>query len=268
MNKNVPKSVKKAFKRKVSKWETQGIVKGYFKFKIDNLSKYTYSNILELCIYAIYAYYEQEIFNSSKQTLVNVANDCFEQAKKEIPHCPVEIPDILTWAYIYKWLKIISVNATYEEYLESLTMTATDEMFKKCLQSINSDVDLNEEDIEKLLEKQSNRVLNINDDKYSGVIESMARTVGNKAYIEPFPNEKALFIAEMDERTTKMCKSLNGQIFNTKDKNVFRRYSDSQKGIIEYEIDGLVEGINLPPINDNFHWCRSTITYQVDQSVS
>ena len=264
LNKNVPNSVKRAFKRKISNWESQGIVKGYFKFKLDNLNKYTYGYILELCIYSIYAKAEQEIFENSKKVFVKIANDCYEQAKEEHPNPPVTIPDILTWAYIYKWLKVLNINATYEEYLQSLSMTAVEEMFKKCVQTINSEGVLSEEDIEKLLDKQSNRVLNINGDKESGIVEHMSEVVGNHAYIDPFPNEKAMFIAEMDERTTMMCSSLNGQIFNTKKTNIFKRYSDYHKQVIEYEIEGLVEGINMPPITDNFHWCRSTMTFQVE----
>lgn len=212
LNKNVPNSVKRAFKRKVSNWQSQGIVKGYFKFKLDNLNKYTYGNILELCIYSIYAKAEQEIFENSKKVFVKIANDCYEQAKEEHPNPPVTIPDILTWAYIYKWLKVLNINATYEEYLQSLSMTAVEEMFKKCVQTINSEGVLSEEDIEKLLDKQSNRVLNINGDKKSGIVEHMSEVVGNHAYIDPFPNEKAMFIAEMDERTTMMCSSLNGKL--------------------------------------------------------
>lgn len=29
------------------------------------------------------------------------------------------------------------------------------------------------------------------------------------------------------------------------------------------DVFGLIQGLNLPPINDNFHWCRSTLTYQI-----
>ena len=260
LNKSVPSSVKRAFKRKVKEWQSKGIVSKYFKYLLDQ-NKYTYSDILRLSIYAIYEEKHLEIFEETKNLYVVVANDCYSQAKKELPKVPKDIPEILAWAYISKWLKVFSMNCTFEEYLETLVMTDVEETYSKCIQSINNDRDLTLEDISKTLEKQKNRVLNVSEDKYSGVVDTMARTVGNKAYTEPFPNEKVLFIAEMDERTTKMCTSLNGQVFNTKDNNKFTRYSDSQKGIIEYDIDGLVDGINLPPINDNFHWCRSTLTY-------
>ncbi len=273
LNKTVPNSVKRAFKRKIKKWKQKGLVTGYFQYMLDSIKKYTYANILKACIYAIYVEAETKIFEESKQVFVTVANDCYKQAKKEIIHCPIIIPDILTWAYISKWLNVFSLNCSYGEYLKTLTMTDSDEMFKKCIQAINSESDLKEEDIAKLIEKQQNRVLKIGKDettgseKFSGIMESMSRTVGNNAYIQPFPNQQVKFVAELDSRTTKMCLSLNGQIFNTIDTNKFKRYSDKAKTEVSYETKGLVQGINLPPIEDHFHWCRSTITYQIDETL-
>lgn len=251
----------------MKEWEKEKIVNGYFEYLLDDLKKYSYSNILKLCVYATYAKAETKVYDESKQIFVVVANDCYKQAKKEIPHCPITIPDILSWSYISKWLNVLQLNCSYEEYLQSLTMTHSEEMFNKCVQAINSDVELQEEDIAKLIDKQRNRILNINEDKFSGAMETMSRTVGNKAYIDPFPNQKVKFVAELDSRTTQMCLSLNGQIFNTVDENKFKRYSDAQKTEIEYNVKGLVEGINLPPIVDHFHWCRSTITYQIEKSI-
>ncbi len=267
VSKNVPNSVKRQFKRKIKEWKAKGIVNGYLEYLIGSLKKYTYGNLLKIYLYAIYKEHTQTIYKYSKEVFVKVANDCYSQAKEERPHCPITIPDILTWTYISKWAKVLSANATYGEYLEVLVMTDSDEMFSKCMEHINIDDDLEEEDIEKTIDRQIKRILNINNDKFSGVLDSTSRAIGNKAYIEPFPNEKCLFIAEMDDRTTLMCQSLNNQVFNTIDKNKFKRYSASAQGIIEYEIDGMVEGINLPPIQDSFHWCRSTITYNFDENL-
>ena len=72
------------------------------------------------------------------------------------------------------------------------------------------------------------------------------------------------FVAEMDDRTTEMCRSLDGQIFHTKAWNRFTRYSDFYKGLHTFSWFGLEQGLNLPPINDHFHWCRSTIVYNTD----
>lgn len=63
-----------------------------------------------------------------------------------------------------------------------------------------------------------------------------------------------------------MCHSLDGQLFYINKKNEFNRYyGETQKDLRIEKIKcfGLVIGLNLPPISHHFHWCRSTITYQV-----
>ncbi len=72
---------------------------------------------------------------------------------------------------------------------------------------------------------------------------------------------RARFIAEIDDRTTKMCDGMNGMLFYVNDWNRFYRYSDDDKRDVLYTIKGLEVGANLPPINNHFHYCRSTITY-------
>lgn len=271
LNKTVPNATKRQFERTVKEWKNKGIVKGYLEYLITSLGKYTYSNLLKILIYGIYAAKEQQIYSYSKGILLNVANDTYKQAKKERPNCPVGIPEILTWAYISKWLSVVSANVTYKDYLSLLTMAASDEMYSSFLGFVNQDIEIDEDDLSKLINKQQNRVISIKekdgDYSFSGVLENMTKTVGNKAYIEPFPNEQCKFVAELDSHTTKMCLSLNDQVFNTKDKNIFYRYSDVLKNKKRYEIDGLIEGINLPPIVDHFHWCRSTITYQFERPI-
>ena len=79
--------------------------------------------------------------------------------------------------------------------------------------------------------------------------------------IEVDPNAKAKFVAVMDNRTTDMCRSLNGQVFNVNGWNTFKRYSDYSKGERKYKCFGFVLGLNLPPITDHYHYCRSTIQY-------
>lgn len=277
LDKEVPSRVKRQFLKQVNKWKSAGLLTGYLEYLVSNITKYTYSTLFKILLFGSQVEIYSEIYEDTKVVLVNVANDCYKQGKKERPiHSPITIPDILDIAYIYKWLKVTSLNVTYEEYLQSLIMTATDELTKLLLDFANREATPTEEDIQRLLDKQRGRILNITEKvdedgeiipdtfTFSGVLETETKVVGNKAYIDPFPNTECRFIAEMDERTTKMCVSLNDQIFNTKDTNEFERYSDSAKGIVKYKVDGLIEGINLPPITDHFHWCRSTITYQVD----
>ena len=43
--------------------------------------------------------------------------------------------------------------------------------------------------------------------------------------------------------------------------NEFKRYSETNGRITKYFCYSLIVGLNCPPINDNFHWCRSYIIY-------
>ena len=72
---------------------------------------------------------------------------------------------------------------------------------------------------------------------------------------------KVRFCGINDEKQTDMCKSLDNQEFYIHDWNEFWRYSKSNDSIVKYRCYGLVLGLNLPPINDGFHWCRSYIIY-------
>ena len=67
-----------------------------------------------------------------------------------------------------------------------------------------------------LLKKQSNRILNINDNKESGALVDTAIGLGNDAYVLAGgeKDQLILFVAEMDERTTRICRSLDHQIHN------------------------------------------------------
>ena len=112
--------------------------------------------------------------------------------------------------------------------------------------------------------KQGNRILLVREDKFSGGLEDTARVVMNNAYTERFkeiPKLQVRFVAVMDDRTTKMCQTLHNQLFYLNDLNRFERYSEADKGIVTYEIFGLLRGLNLPPIENHYHNCRSTITY-------
>ena len=58
-----------------------------------------------------------------------------------------------------------------------------------------------------------------------------------------------------------MCHSLNKKRFKVHGWNEFKRYSSTNGRLTKYRCYGLVIGLNCPPIDDNFHWCRSTLMY-------
>lgn len=129
------------------------------------------------------------------------------------------------------------------------------------------ELNIKKKNLDNLMLKQQKRHLNINVDKYSGSVESHVQFLVNQAILEVGKQagmEKCKFIGINDKVQTKMCHSMNNQIFYLNKENVFKRYSANAEAIINYRVRGMVLGINLPPLIDHFHYCRSTITYQVD----
>ncbi|HJJ05172.1 MAG TPA: hypothetical protein OIM45_04840 [Clostridiaceae bacterium] len=93
-------------------------------------------------------------------------------------------------------------------------------------------------------------------------LNNLAKVEGIKEVTED--NLKVRFIAVEDDKTTLMCDSLNNQEFYINKENVFDRYyGETQKELRLQRIrcNGLVLGLNLPPIQHHFHYCRSTIMY-------
>lgn len=93
-------------------------------------------------------------------------------------------------------------------------------------------------------------------------LNNLAKVEGIKEVAED--NSKFRFIAVEDDKTTLMCDSLNNQEFYINKENVFDRYyGETQKELTIQRIrcNGLALGLNLPPIQHHFHYCRSTIMY-------
>lgn len=126
-------------------------------------------------------------------------------------------------------------------------------------------MDITNDIYQNLIKRQQNSRLNINGDKISGDIDLTLIGINNQAKKEGIysfdENAKVKFIAVKDEVTTKMCRSLNNQEFYVHDWNEFERYSANNGRITRYRCYGLVVGLNCPPIDDHFHWCRSFIAY-------
>ena len=121
--------------------------------------------------------------------------------------------------------------------------------------------------------KQKNRYLKkkVNpskEDKYTGALEDELVFIVNQTKLKAYEDAgivKARFIAVHDAKTTEMCVSLDGQEFyiDRNKLNEYKRYSALDESIITYRTKGLEIGDNLPPINNHYHHCRSTITYVI-----
>ncbi len=275
LNKKISKAEKRRLDRNILEWKDKGLLTGYFEYLILSKSTYTYSDLIEIIIYSIFMEQEQKQNLLAKKVFTIVAEDIYSQAKKEIP-IKNKKEFSLTWEYIWSLLWVPTYNKKWDEYLKLLTLTGEQEVFKQLLVNIQNDRPLLEKDLKPIIDKQTNRIISISNDKYSGVLTATSRQLGNKVYTDPFvytdsfksqkdlKDLKVRFIAEMDKRTTRMCESMNNMLFYVNDWNKFYRYSDVDKKNVLYTVKGLEQGINLPPINNHFHWCRSTITYLID----
>ena len=125
------------------------------------------------------------------------------------------------------------------------------------------------------INKQQNARLCINGDKISGAVDNELIGLDNLAKVEGIKsvdsNARVRFIAVEDDKTTDMCKSMDNMLFYIDKENEFDRYWGETKAelrITRVRVKGLVLGVNLPPIIHHFHFCRSTITYQVPDDIT
>ena len=143
------------------------------------------------------------------------------------------------------------------------------------------DLEIESSDFQSIIQRQNNQRLNINNDKISGAVDLQMIGLNNLAKVEGIKENntkrkidnnkinvqddlKVRFIAVEDDKTTLMCNSLNNQEFYINKENEFDRYyGENQKELKIQRIrcNGLVLGLNLPPIQHHFHYCRSTIVY-------
>ena len=262
LNKPVTKTVRRIVEDKIEEYQEKGLVTGFFKYLIST-NKWTYRSILEILLIGIYAEKFIQIKQVSYDVFTIAAVDVYSQS---IADRKLKNYVLLSSAAIMAMAVMPVVGNTYDEYIESLIVTQAQETENYILVNAIQVITIDDGMLLEKIIKQANHILKINRDKYSGIVDDLSRSIGNDAYTYGTKKEddlKIRFVAEMDNRTTRMCQSLNNQIFYVNKENTFRRYSASHKNYIEVTVNGLVQGVNLPPISDHFHWCRSTITYQI-----
>lgn len=159
----------------------------------------------------------------------------------------------------------------WKQYIEATIQYNAQQIYKQAILNMQQQkgLEIDSDEFQTIINRQNNQKLNINNDKISGAVDlqmiglnNLAKAEGIKEVTED--NSKVRFIAVEDDKTTLMCDSLNNQEFYINKENVFERYyGETQKEVIVQRIrcNGLVLGLNLPPIQHHFHYCRSTIMY-------
>lgn len=263
LNQIVPNKVKRYVDDKIDDWKDMGLVSGYFKYLITSHT-WTYKSVLELLLYGLYAVKYKQIKELSEDVFIVSAVDAYSQ---QVADRGLTKYDLLSLAVIRSLAVMPVMDNTYIEYLGSLVLSQVEEMKSFILINTIQDIEIDDDVLRIKMIKQANHILKIDDDKYSGALDDSARIVANQAYAYDTNKEDDLrvrFIAEIDSHTTRMCRSLDNQIFYVNKENTFKRYSAVNNAVVTVTCKGLVQGLNMPPINDHFHWCRSTLTYQLD----
>ncbi len=278
LNKNITTERKARLNRKIKKILDKTPKDNYIYFKLNAMLKsknITYRQLLDSLIEMVYAEerlkldeYETILFQNVMETSYNTAIS--EIVKQTPPEKRKRISPFDMEIY-YLLMNIPLLYGTSEAYLWALAETQAQELYKKILMDlqIKTKLDVSSENMKRFLLKQQNRY--IKPESHSGIIENIIESYYNLAYIQAGLDnniKQVRFIAKMDKKTTDMCTSLNNQIFYLDRMNVYDRYSDYDGKNVIYHTKGLVIGENLPPINNHFHWCRSTITYLLDSKSS
>lgn len=270
LNKVISKVEKERLKRKVKEWENLGVFTGYFKYRVNELMKGNifYKDLIEILLYGLLIEEKQALSNNISTVFQLVILDCFNIGRKDLGKKKV---NSLSKEIDKTIFNTLIGGITWFDYVDSLVLTNMQEIQKRYLIELqqNKESNIYDDVWQKTLEIQRNRLISINDDKYSGGLDEYATAYGNLAYLESggIENQQVKFISDKCDNVTDMCSYMDGMIFNTKTRNIFKRpMGKTKKDLLIQEVDiiGLVTGINLPPISEHFHWCHSILTYNLE----
>lgn len=259
-------------------WKDKGLLTGYFGTlakNIYNRTRVKNSEILELLIYGAYIEEQSKLNETELNIFKDVANYYYQQGQEEVnetlPKKKRKIVSVIPDAIFLALLDMPNAKGyVWQEYIEVITKYNADQIYRQMTIDLQQqkELDITNDIYQNLIKRQQNSRLNINGDKISGAVDLQTIGLNNLAKIEGIKSldnkAKCKFIGINDEKQTDMCKSLDSQEFYIHDWNEFERYSKSNDCIKKYRCYGLVIGLNLPPINDGFHYCRSTIVYNTD----
>ena len=274
LSKPISNSQRKKLFRIINEWKETNLLSGYFEYKINELIKKRYitnQEMLDILLWGVYVKERNQLDEYEQDLFTEIGQDLYKQGIGEIKPTK-EKKWSLTWEYIWSLLCLPNVKgSSWITYIEALALTNAQEIERQATIQLQQNKKPNIEDVafQNIVKKQQNRYISVNGDKTSGALDSQVIEIANQSLLKAGEDigDKQLqvrFIAEIDERTTNMCLSMNNMLFNVNAWNKFYRYSASDGKNVFYTVKGLKLGVNLPPINNHFHYCRSTITYLVD----
>lgn len=272
LNKLIKKEEKQRLLRKIEEWQKMNIYHGYFKYRVEELMqrRLNYRNLIEILLYEAFVEESQYTFEEIYNLFKTISQDCYSQGRKDLEKNEKKMPH----SFLDNYSMTLIDGIVFADYLDSLYLTNMQEIQKMYLINLQQNKKLNVDGdlAQRQFEKQRNRLLSIYEDKFSGGLDKYVTALGNMAYIEAggTENKKVKLVSDHCDNVTDMCEYMNGMIFNTRKRNIFKRpMGKTKKDLLIQEVDimGLVIGINHPPISEHFHWCHSILTYLTDKGV-
>lgn len=231
----------------------------YLKFKIDkmlNRTKIKYYEALQLLIDVAYfkmmdnsKKFEDELFTATttytSEFYQRISYDIKPRLKRYhlIPFPNYLIPHLMsTPLYLgYNWL----------EYKQNMIDYNANKTYRKVVIGIQQN-NLNLDSYDNAFNIDRKRYITALDNEIASLCSEVALWGMEKQNIK-----KVMYVAVMDEKTTNICQSMNGQIFNVNDWNIYYRYADTKdERMTKYETNGLKIGENQPALHYN---CRSVL---------
>lgn len=250
---------------------------GYTLKEMISKKKLTNRDVLNsLILIEYYRQYSQQK-TIEMRLFKEVVTYTYKTTQQEVIKEEKKKPRLLTVpeAYLLQLIGMAGFNGyKWYSYRDGVISYNANKLYEKVLVQLQQETEINvySDDIMNLLNKQERAYINKKDGRdkvyedyksdFSGSLDSQISFLVNQTALKGMKDQgckKVQFIAVLDEHTTDMCKSLDGQVFSIDDWNTFDRYSAEDKRNVVYHIKGLETGANLPPINNHFHYCRSTI---------
>jgi len=276
----VDSKYQRILRTKVNELKKEADIEGYVGYILNEYvtkKKLRYSEYLTALF--IIEYYKRDLKREiiENELFQEVSIIVYEEAQIEADtvldkekHRFLTVPE----AYLLQLIAMSKFNnAFWKDYKQGSISYNAEQLFKQVATNIQAErpLDVEADDFKKLFEKQErNYIAKKKDieeteryqDEYYGPLDDIMVFIANQMALKGMIDQgikKVQFVATMDEKTTDMCSSLNGQIFDVSKVNKYYRYSDIDKKEVLYTTKGLKVGENLPPIDNHIHHCRSTI---------